>query len=269
MRLPAPRATRPRGPRPRHRASRAAPRRAPSQPRALGHAGGQQVAAVDLQPHVAPFGEVVVEPLRTQGASQDEGHLAHATGPFDGLRRRSGSRGREVTRRLDAPPQRRREDRVGTVGEARPRLVIEQARHRIHQVASARAELDQSPLAEQLEAAARRFLEGQLAKLRLHPVGGDGGEVGGADLLLGLRVEPEAVPRGVAGRPERPGGIVRHRGGMQRSQDPRARSSNPPWRSIRSSPASGTAIAFTVKSRRARSSASDAGLTSGRAPGWR
>ena len=49
---------------------------------------------------------------------------------------------------------------------------------------------------------------------------------------------------------------------------PVSRSALPPWGSISSAlPNSGSAIAFTVKSRRARSSAREAGSTSGSAPG--
>ena len=88
--------------------------------------------------------------------------------------------------------------------------------------------------------------------------------------LLRVRLEREAEAAGVAGGPHHAAGVLLERVGPQRPDEARVQVARPPCGSISlpaSGPPSGTAIAFTVTSRRARSSASVPGATTGRAPG--
>ena len=136
------------------------------------------------------------------------------------------------------------------VGDVRER---EQPRRRLEALAEQRAA---EP--EALERA-QRVLADQQPQLVAEPVAGHGRQQGGIDQRRSVRVGLETEPVRVADEPQHPRRVVDERAVVQHAQDAaRRRSARAPSHSTISSSASRTAIALTLKSRRARSSSIDA-----------
>ena len=156
------------------------------------------------------------------------------------------------------------------LGDVSPGRLLEHRDHAVDQLAGTLVEQRAAPTASSSsKPRGRRGSARELRQLGVAAIGRDGLEVGLAEQPLGLGLEREAEPGRVARGAQGPGRVVDEGALVQDAQQRRARGRRaPPWGSIsRASPASGIAIALTVKSRRARSSSSAAGRTSGSAPG--
>ena len=235
-------------------ASRPSPTAGPVRPAAV------RSAPLMLEGDLAP-GEPVVEPVGAGGAGEDELDRVVSAGERDALRRargpRLGERRRLATGRA-AGPQRRGQDRLGAVGLRRTtggaairRLT---SRARAKDSPPSRGSTSPQPASSSSPRTARLFL-GQLAQLRRAALRRDRRQVGRLQQLARLRLDPEAEAGRVAGRRGSRGSGRRRRSrrGSPAGRPPRGRPGRRRGRSARAVRPSGTAIALTVKSRRARS----------------
>ncbi len=243
-------------------------------PGLAGTPASMRSVAVDLERDLAPVVCPVVEPVGAGDPRQQRGRR--------GVRRRPGSPPRTgaLGRQRSAPPRARRAPRRDApprdtasrgIDDLGPVGIGQELAGRPQALGRSVVDAGEAPVGEKRQRLGAALLGDEAPKL---------GVARGRPRPWRDRSPPEAraSPARARGRGARRSGPREARGSGRREtsrgwstrRSPASRSALPPWGSISSgSPKSGSAIAFTVKSRRARSSASDAGSTVGQRAGMR